>query len=213
MRTILWSKRCSAAVVGAWLVSTSAGCASKAPDLRTAETLPKPKPPERDGEPTYAPRAKGETGSRPVVLEEPLGETEALAATRAFLRAVTTRDERKVLADIAPNAVWLQRGDRPAGLLAPLWAERLRRLSYDKLAEVAFVDRVEVMDDGGGRAPTDREEGRPQGMRPGDLYVRVKLAVARVGAERLFADELGLVLRKEGARVRIIASVEDFSLP
>ncbi len=209
MRTIPSSKRSYALL----LAATAAACTPRAPDFRTVEALPSAKPVQREGAEARAGRAVGETGERPTALTVALGEDEVLEETRAFLRAAVARDPRRVLAALADEATFFITMDRPAGQLAPLWIERLRRLAYDKLATVAFVDRIEVLDVVGAGRRLAREDTRPPWMMPGDLYVRVHFAVPRVGGERLFGDELGLLFRKSGDRARIVAAVEDFSLP
>ncbi len=89
------------------------------------------------------------------------------------------------------------------------WRQRMRAHEYGQLAELELVrfDRVERWEwDALGRP--DAPE-RPAEMQPGELYVRIPLEVTAFAGERLFDDEIVLLLRPEGSRYRIAAYGEE----
>lgn len=96
--------------------------------------------------------------------------------------------------------------DAPKGgrvALVERWRERLRAVSLDRLPsgclftiELLSWYSYDDMSDSGAPA-------RPATMRPGDVYVRVPFEATQLGSEQVFGDELVLVLRRDGDRLRV----------
>jgi len=109
---------------------------------------------------------------------------------------------------LTPDAVAL---DAPKGGRSALldgWKERLRSLPFDRLpgGSILALDRVARYAYGDLSpvgAPT-----RPGSMGPGDVYVRVPFDVTRVGSDRVFGDELELVLRRDGEHLKVAGYAE-----
>jgi hypothetical protein len=83
---------------------------------------------------------------------------------------------------------------------------RSLRASYQKLAQagsesVVRLDLLERFEEGELGGAGERVKRRE--MREGDVYVRVPVAAARVGAEQVFPEVLEMILRREEGRFKI----------
>ncbi len=220
MATTRKSKRCSA--LGAALVASAAcacGAASRDASV-TAVSIPDA-PRKPDGVVVDPPPAMPDVTEHAqpggvVALREPLADEAITSVVRAMFRAFAHEDGDALAALLTSDAEPLGLGALGArgharGSLIDQWRTRLRNLPYDRLGnrEVARLDQLERWSfaelDGAG--PIDR----PSEMRPGDVLVRVPLAITHIDSEQLFGDVVLLLLRREGQAFKIAAETEDSS--
>lgn len=144
-----------------------------------------------------------------VALREPLADKDVEDVIRAYIRAFEREDELALLQLITPDAVPLGRPNGSRQMLVELWRVKMRSFEYQRLAglEIARLAEVErrSFDDVGG----PNEPAKPPEMRPGDLYVRVPIAMPRLGSEQLFGDILVLLLRREDGRLKIAGQADE----
>lgn len=206
------------------VLSAATGCARTEPSVfPTASELPSG-PRRPDGvaiDPVLRPPPPAElapTSLGLVTLRAPLGDAAALEAVEAFFQVVIAEDTEALGELLTRDALVLSpvpgapQGRTPSA--SNHFAQRFRRLEYGKLAgetvfrrtEVTLVHAGDAKELGGTRPAAD-------GLFPGDVALRVPIVAARVGTERVFADEIVFFLRPEGQRFRIYRLVEDFAVP
>jgi len=173
-----------------------------------------PKTPRRpDGvvlePPPALPQPTDKAGATGIVaLREPLADKDVEDVVRAYVRGFEREDIEALRQLLAQDASPLGRaGNRQA--LIDLWAMKMKNFEYQRLAgsEVARISQIEketFESLGQPGAPP-----RPQEMRPGDLYIRVPIAIPRVGSEQLFGDVLVLLLRREEGRLKIAGQSDE----
>jgi hypothetical protein len=164
------------------------------------------------------PRDRATVGEGLVTLRTPLGVDRALATVEELFRKIVQEDAEGLEALFAPQAVSVTNappGGSPGSANAlPFWQGRFRRLDYTKLAGEPLYREAEIQI----FRPDDTAEALPHGsVRPdtlgeNDVVLRVPVLTTRIGAERLFGDELLLFLRRDGDRYRIYRILEDFTL-
>lgn len=163
-----------------------------------------------------APRDRGDVADGLVTLRTPLGADRAIAAVEDFFRKVVQEDGDGLEALFTRDAIAITSltGSGQTPQASTFWQGRFRKLDYTKLAgEVLYRDaeisvyRTEDVID----APP-HPAIRAESIASGDVVVRVPIHVARVGADRLFGDEIILWLRRDGDRFRIYRALEDFQL-
>jgi hypothetical protein len=183
--------------------------APRRPDGVAIDPISAP-PPARD-------RAKAAEGL--VTLRTPLGADRAIATVEELFRKIViedspgieplfTRDAVAVTAS-APNA---GPGQSPSAVL--FWQGRFGRLDYTKLAGEPLYRKDELQvfraDDAPEAIP--HPAVHPEALGEGDVVIRVPILTTRIGAERLFGDEMILWMRREGDAYRIYRALEEFSL-
>jgi len=204
-------------------VAASGACGRRAapgPDFPTSSELPAA-PRRPDGvavDPaTELPPSSDAAQARTslVVLRPPLPEKEARRLVAAFFRCIVGEDMDAMAELLTSDAVASARSRTSAPSLLEYWRGRTHHLKYHNLAtQTVYSDaQVEIYryDDLDGAAP-----GRPArspAMGRSDLLVRVPIASVRAGSDRLFGDEILLVLRRDTDRFRIREAIEDFQLP
>jgi hypothetical protein len=163
--------------------------------------------------PVAAIRAEASAGI--AALTPPLPGRLARRAIDAFFSALTAKDIGRLAAAVTPDAVMTGLTHRGPVSLLELCRSRMATLRYDLLASERLYRTADVetyaYEDL--EQPEWRHLSRPVEMRPGDLYVIVKMAVVRAGSDRVFGDELDFVLRRAGAQFKVRAILEDFQLP
>lgn len=216
--------RAAWAFVAALTLLGPPACAGTEPSVfPTATELPKG-PRRPDGvaidlatlAPGATPRASTQLGL--VTLGTPLGDGAVFEALDAFFRVAVTEDTEALGELLTRDAILVSPTPGPGTPRTPTaathFAQRFRRLEYDKLAgetifrraEVSIVHAGDARDLGGGIPSLDE-------LSAGEIAVRVPIVATRVGTERVFADEIVFFLRPEGARYRIRRIVEDFQMP
>jgi len=189
------------------------GCAG-AGSLETATELPKA-PRRPDGvalePPPALPPPQDQatvTAAGVVALREPLADKDVEDVVRAYVRAFEREDVDALTRLLAQEATPLGRAGTRAQLV-DLFRTRIKNFEYQRLAgsEIARFSQIERFTFetlGTGGAIT-----RPAEMRPGDLYVRVPIAIPRVGTDQLFGDVLVLLLRREDGRLKIAGQADE----
>jgi hypothetical protein len=199
----------------------AAGCASAAPAADGAEKAQR----RPDGvaiDPISAPppaRAQASSAEALLTLRTPLGTDRALATVEELFRKAVVEDGEGLEPLFTRDAVSITnaapsggQGQSPLALL--LWQGRFRKLDYTKLAGEPIYREAELQifraDDTLDALP--HPAVHPETLVEGDVVVRVPILTTRVGAERLFGDEIVLWMRREGDRFRIYRVLEDFQL-
>lgn len=163
--------------------------------------------------PAVADAAAAETGV--ATLRAPLPAEAARAVVQAFFRAVVTEDFDALAALVTADATVMPRIQGPSASLLEVWRTRMRRLDYLPLGGAPLFDdaSIETLRASDLASPTGAHPPPLAEMTATDLLFRVPLTVVRSGQDRLFADELMFLVRRDGARLRIRTIVEDFQLP
>jgi hypothetical protein len=208
----------SAAIVIAVALAL-AGCAA-------ANALGDGDPPRRkpDGvaiDPVSAPppaQARAEAADALVTLRAPLGVDRAVATVEELFRKVVIEDAEGLEAVFTRDAVSANpstqggSGSSPSAVL--FWQGRFRKLDYTKLAGEPLYREAELSifraDDVLEALP--HPSVRPDSLGEGDVVIRVPILTPRIGADRLFGDEMILWMRRDGDRYRIYRVLEDFQL-
>ncbi len=152
-----------------------------------------------------------------VTLRTPRGVDRALATVEELFRKVVVEDGEGLDALFTRDAVSVTPaaptgGAGQSALL--LWQGRFRKLDYTKLAGEPIYREAELQifrpEDSADALP--HPTVRPEALGENDVVVRVPIVTTRIGAERLFGDELILWMRRDGDRYRIYRVFEDFQL-
>jgi hypothetical protein len=209
-----------ASLVASLLAALLAGCA--AAPLPVDETTPRRRPDGVAIDPISAPPAARDRAASTdalVTLRTPLGIDRALATVQDFFRKVVVEDAEGLDALFTRDALAITTlvpgaggGQTPSALL--FWQGRFRKLDYTRLAgEVIYRDAEVSLY----RAEDVLESPPHPALRVeliagNDVVARVTILTPRVGADRLFGDEMILWLRRDGDRYRIYRILEEFQL-
>lgn len=152
--------------------------------------------------PSAAPRAE----ARGVVtLREPLAEEALRQCITTILDAWQHKSIEGLRELLTADAGPLDGRSGGRKALEDSWRQRMHVHEYERLAGLELVrfERVQRWEWDALGHPDAPE--RPADMQPGELYVRVPLEVTVVAGEKLFEDEMVLLLRPEGTRFRVAA--------
>jgi hypothetical protein len=140
-----------------------------------------------------------------VTLREPVNDDVVLGLVQALVDAWQRESLESLLGLLTPDAQNLEVHGRGGTSLQDGWHTRLQTHEYRRLAGIELVRPARIRrwdyDDLGVKGAPPR----PPEMRPGDLLVRVPVEVTHVAGEKLFGDLMTLVLRPDGAKLRIAA--------
>ena len=204
------SALCYALLVGA--------CAPQASEFPTTGAFARAerRPDGVASDPASAPvHASGgrETASGLVVLPA-VPRDSAFAAVEQLGAAIAAENVDALATLLTPDAMW----SNPSLGRSPIPAfghfrERFRKLDYGRWASASLfvASEAEVLTYDDFDALPARGP-RPIEMRPGDVLVRGRVVSPRAGYDRLFGDEMAVVVRPFGDRYRIALIVEDFPL-
>ena len=199
------------------------GCASSSAGLGPADGEKVRRRPDGVAiDPISAPppaRDRATVGEGLVTLRTPLGADRAVAAVEELFRKVVLEDGEGLEALFTRDAVAVTGappsggpGSTPSALL--FWQGRFRKLDYTKLAGEPLYREAEVQifraDDTPDALP--HPAVRPEALGENDVVIRVPILTTRIGAERLFGDEIVLWMRRDGERFRVYRALEDFQL-
>jgi hypothetical protein len=183
---------------------------------RSAEPLEQQQ--ENTPSPEITPRAAtshgGGTDSRELLLRAPSEVDAETSVIRAFFLAVRDHDLDGLRGQLAPNAKFGRDTSSQTRDALAVWSERLKKLDYRRLGpSLPYAEsRLEIYS-----ATQLKALGREQrfGLSPaeGELLVRVEIKRSHAGGQRLFADELLLLLRPRASGYQIAQILEDFQLP
>ena len=207
------------AVAGAALLAACGGAAGLGPE--SGEKL-KRRPDGVAIDPISAPppaRDRASVADGLVTLRTPLGVDRALATVEELFRKIVLEDGEGLEAVFTRDAVAVTgappSGGPPGNITAlPFWQGRFRKLDYTKLAGEPLYREAEIQifraDDTPDALP--HPAVRPESLGDNDVVLRVPILTTRVGAERLFGDEIVLWMRREGDAYRIYRALEEFQL-
>ncbi|MCS6900476.1 MAG: hypothetical protein RMJ98_12640 [Myxococcales bacterium] len=150
-----------------------------------------------------------------VALLPPLPVEAALHVLRRVLNALVSEDLSEIQPLLAPRSSWLNPQSNSSAPLLHHFRERIRRLDYEPLASSPLLREsdTEVFTPEDLDALLPGRPRRPPEMQPGDVLLRVRILTPRVGADRLFGDELLVMLRPERGGYLIQRWQEEFQLP
>jgi hypothetical protein len=158
---------------------------------------------------------RAEASAGVAALRPPPAARMALRTVDRFFAAVVARDPARLSAVTTADATVTSRTRGSGLLLGEIWRTRLAGLRYDLLAGERLYRRDETetyrYEDLDGPGPG--RPARPEEMRPGNVLVRVRMAVVRAGNDRVFGDELVFVLSPSAGEYRIRVLREDFQFP
>lgn len=203
------------------------GCAATEPAVfPTASELPK-KHRHPDGvaldlastPPPTRERAASDEGL--CTLRTPLGVDVAVGTVALLFQRIVREDTdgldqvftRDAVAAVAQGAT-MGGGMSQTPSYSLWWGNRFHKLDYTKLAgETIYREsELEVYRAEDLKTASAPASMRIDGMGETDVVIRVPIATARIGQDRLFGDELILWLRREGETYKIYRSLEDFQL-
>ncbi len=194
-----------------------AGCAASPGLGPEGAERPKRKPDGVAIDPMSSPPAARERASSTdgiVTLRTPLGVARAVAVVEELFRRVVLEDGEGVASLFTRDATAVQPGVNQGSNAALFWQGRFRKLDYTKLAGEPIYHEGELAI----FRPTDSLDAlpsaavRPESLGEGDVVVRVPIITTRIGADRLFGDEIVLWMRRDGDRFLIYRVLEDFQL-
>jgi len=140
-----------------------------------------------------------------IALREPMAEDAVRAVMEQMAGAWQLGSLEGLLALLTADAGPIDARAQGRGPLVEGWRQRLHAHEYARLAGVDLVrpERAErwTWDElGGFDGPA-----RPADMRPDELYVRAPLEVTYIANEKVFGDEMVLLLRPEDGRYKVSA--------
>jgi len=140
-----------------------------------------------------------------IALREPLGGDALREVVLAVADAWQRESVEQLMALLTNDAGPLEARSRGRATLAETWRQRMHAHEYRRLAGMTLVrvERIERYrwED----LSTPDSPPRPPEMHTDELYVRVPLEVTRIAGERLFGQELLLLLRREEGKYKIAA--------
>jgi hypothetical protein len=144
-----------------------------------------------------------------VTLRAPLPEDALKRCIGAMMQAWQQKSPDRLRELLTSDAGPIDNRSGGRKALEDGWRQRMHSHEYERLAGLELVrfERVQRWEwDALGQR--DAPE-RPQDMRPGELYVRIPLEVTAIAGEKLFEDEIVLLVRPDGPRYRIAAYGEE----
>lgn len=153
-----------------------------------------------------------------VTLRTPLGIDRALVMVQELFRAVVVEDGDAVkqLLDKDARAITGASGGGSGQThkVEDFWQNRFRKLDYTKLAgDLIYRDTELTIYRAEDALDTPPHPAiHLDALRGNDVIIRVPILTTRIGADRLFGDEIVLWLRRDGDHYRIYRMLEDFQL-
>lgn len=155
--------------------------------------------------------ARGSTESFVSVLSAPRDLRRATSLVAAYFRAITA-ESGEALDEVLSSESTLESssGRYPA---RSAWRSRFTQFDYQSLRNASLYRDADLETYRGRERPTLGELRRLPEMREDDVFVRVRLDVTQVQKTRLFADEIGFLMRPSGDGYQIVTISEDFAVP
>jgi len=207
MRTVAGAL--AALVVGACSASAARFPTSDAEDAEATRRAPGVAVDPELELPEAAPR--GSTESFVNVLSTPRDLTRATSLVAAYFRAITS-ESGEALDEVLSSESSLESssGRYPA---RSAWRSRFAQFDYQSLRNASLYRDSDLETYRGTERPELGERRRLPEMGPDDVFVRVRLDVTQVQKTRLFADEIGFLMRPRGDGYQIVTISEDFAVP
>jgi hypothetical protein len=166
--------------------------------------------------PPPGPRDRASSADGLVTLRTPLGVDRAVVVIKELFHAVVLADGEALDALFTrdPVATTSAPSGGPTQSALFFWQNRLRKHDYSKLAgePIYSEGELQVFRAGDSLDALPHLAVHPEALGEGDVVVRVPILAARVGADRLFGDEVIVWMRRDGDRYRIYRVLEDFQL-
>ena len=164
---------------------------------------------DNDG-PLPSAKATAHTNDVVVTIKEPFDRNQALRAIRVFFRAIRSEDSNLMATVLAESAEAVSADSGARTQLKRHWSRRFDRFDYQTLeADPPYRESmVEIY--GYGETVLPGRSELPRYMRAGDVFVRVPVTRVFQGYDRLFGDEIGFLLRRNGKRLEILETHEGF---
>lgn len=209
----------------ALLLGALCNCGASATNtLVTASELPEQrrKPDGVAVDPTSTPPSAKDVATTTeglMTLRTPVGLDQAFSTIQTFFQAVVAEDADLLGTVLTRDALNTNPGSSSGGPSGSpsatlFWAHRFRRLDYGKLGgEVIYHENdLEVYRGGDELGLSPHPAVRTDALSPGDVVIRVPIATAKVGTERLLGDEILMWLRRTGNEYKIYRLLEDFQV-
>jgi hypothetical protein len=159
-----------------------------------------------------APTHSASTDSGVAVLAAPRDLQRATALVDEFFRAITGESSESLDRLLSTDAyVESASGRQP---LRIAWRSRFTQFDYGTLRSAPLYRPSDLETyRGSDREALGPARRLPSQMQRDDVFVRVHLDVTHAAKTRLFADELGFLLRPRGSGYQIASISEDFQAP
>jgi hypothetical protein len=197
------------------LAATSCGAgAARFPTSEARETEAPRRPPgvAVDPELELPPASpRGTTESFVSVLSAPRDLKHATGLVAAFFRAITLESGEALDLVISSDASLDSSSGRFPARAA--WRSRFAQFDYQSLRSASLYRDGDLETYRGSDQPKLGVQRRLPEMRADDVFVRVRLDVTQVQKTRLFADEIGFLMRPSGDGYQIVTISEDFAVP
>jgi hypothetical protein len=202
----------------AWLVALScAACASGTARFPTRDLEQSAQAPRRPPGVAVDPRTELPAPSRVatvepgvLVLSTPHDLNAAADLVAAFFRAITLESGEALDRVLSSDAsLESSSGRHPA---RNAWRSRFTQFDYGALRATPLYRAGDLETYRGNDQAALGLSRRLPPMQPEDVFIRVHLDVTHVNKTRLFADEIGFLLRPAGAGYRISTLSEEFQL-
>lgn len=140
-----------------------------------------------------------------LALRVPLGRDAVADVLRLFIDAWQRESIDALAALLTSDAGPIDARGRGSRTLVESWRQRLRAHGYARLSGVEVVrpDRIERWE--ADELGVSGAPARPPDMRPGELLVRAPVEVPVVSGERLFGDQIVMIVRPDEGRLKIAA--------
>lgn len=159
--------------------------------------------------PEAAPR--GTTESFVTVLSAPRDLRHATSLVAAYFRAITLESGEALDLVLSSEASLESSSGRFPARAA--WRSRFAQFDYQSLRSASLYRDADLETYRGSDQPKLALQRRLPEMRADDVFVRVRLDVTQVQKTRLFADEIGFLMRPRGDSYQIVTISEDFAVP
>lgn len=154
---------------------------------------------------------KGTTESFVTVLSAPRDLKHATGLVAAYFRAITLESGEALDLVLSSEASLESSSGRFPARAA--WRSRFAQFDYQSLRSASLYRDADLEKYRGSDQPELGVQRRLPEMRVDDVFVRVRLDVTQVQKTRLFADEIGFLMRPRGDGYQIVTITEDFAVP
>lgn len=148
-----------------------------------------------------------------VALEQPIDHHSALRVVAAFFDAIS-REDLAALSELISEDAGVQLDPQTGRRRArEVWRTRFAQMPYDRLASSKVYREAAIeWSHAGEPFGSVARTGSDLPTERGDLVVRVPIATTSVDKDRLFGDEIVLVLRYRQGRLQVVEMSEPLQL-
>ena len=146
-----------------------------------------------------------------MVLSAPRDLKRATEMVAAYFRAITLESGEALELVLSSEALLESSSGRSPARAA--WRSRFAQFDYQSLRSASLYRDADLETYRGTDQPELALQRHLPEMRDDEVFVRVRLDVTEVQKTRLFADEIGFLMRPRGNGYQIVKISEDFTLP